>query len=290
MKIQYALPLLALALFSCDRPEKATPSKAWNIVATSPILRITTAHLASDTNRYRVLEAVHAGGHCAHEHHLSAEEMQRLCRADLVIAAGANLDPFVAHAKEQCPQMKVVEVISPCADLPSHEGGKDPHTWLSEKGMQCIVQKTSDALASFDSTNKKSFQEKSAQTQKEIAAKWLNIRAKGAAWQGRKAVSFHGAYAYWAKEFGIQIVHSFGEELEHTQPSAQEIAQLIQTIRDQQVQWLWAGEEELPELTKTVQAETQAKLVLLKSMPNSTDTGFGAYYQMLEENGMRLLK
>lgn len=288
MKLVSLLFISSLLFIGCNQSEPPKNTK-FKIVATTPVLEHFAKRLSSKTNAFETSLAFQSAGHCLHEHSVSVEEMKRLCSANLIIANGVGFEPFLEDAMKQCPKVPVINVAETCADLLTSEGKPDPHVWLGAKSTSCMLATLTKHLMSLDSTKAPIVEHNHAALQKSIDSTWMLMQPKMNSLQGKTAVSFHGTFGYFARDLQIKVVASFGEELEQSSPSAQEIAMLIQKIRSEQVTMLLANAADLPELALTIEKETSIKIIPLKNMMEAFDPNDQHAYEHILTENMQLL-
>jgi|GEM_PF-6305531 len=274
--------LSVLSLLGCkDHPRapKNTAVQAWSVVATTPVIEHLVRRIAVNHPDIRIVQAFHTQGQCLHDHSVTTDEMRNLCSAAVIFANGDSFEPFLDKTLRQCPQIPVIRVGQGCGDLPAHEGGIDPHAWMGARGAQCLVANITNALATQDSIHSKLYQDNGALVSKQLATFWSSIKDKTKALQGVPVVSFHGSFQYLARELSMNMVASFGEEQEDASPSAQQIADLIQKIKAQQVKFLFLGENETPDLAGAVSRETGVRVMRLRNMMEDLDSNDTQAYE-----------
>lgn len=283
MKLITSIAVLFL-LFSCTKDQESAKIQQPKIVVTTPIIAYFTQQISKGISHYKIALASKTEALCTHDLNLSAQEIQQVCKAKMIISAGAGLDPFMQEIKKICPKVPSVEVISPCADLKNQEGIIDPHAWLGKQNTQCILQQIEQSLSKFDSSHAGHYLNNRDAYAKLVDEHWSKLQSRYPEFATMKAISFHGAFGYLAKEFGIQIIETLPEDSEHSKPSAQKIAQLITKIRSKNIQYLFVQEQELPDLAKTIATETNITIVHLYTMNSALEKTNTAYQNTLTHN------
>ena len=281
---------LCCLLCSCKDQPKAQPSvKTISVVATTPVIEHLVRRIAANHPEMRISLAFHTQGLCLHDHSVTTDEMRNLCSATLILANGDGFEPFLDKTLQQCPKIPVIRVGQGCADLPSHEGGLDPHAWMGARGVECLITNSITALAKTDSLHRSLYQTNGAQVRTQISAFWKGVKTEDSLWKGVSAVSFHGSFQYLARELGMNMVASFGEEQEDASPSAQQIASLVQQIKAQQVKFLFLGENETPDLASAVARETGIRVVRLRNLMEELDSSdTQAYEHAIQDDIQRI--
>ena len=181
------------------------------------------------------------------------QDVQRASRARVAIWNGLGLDETVEEAVVELGIPNLVTVtlsagIEPIADeaaddedLAENADGHghaevNPHLWLDPTLAMRYVEQIRDALAEADPANAATYQLNADRYQAELAE--LDAFALGEIAtippERRKLVTFHNAFPYLARHFGLEVVGvvltSPGRE-----PSAGEIAELVTRLREQQI-------------------------------------------------------
>ena len=86
------------------------------------------------------LTSPHLG--CLHDYQLSAGDVRELSDADLLLANGAGMEPFLDKVAGQSPSRRVVEVSE---GIPLMDG--NAHVWVSFDGARRQVDNIASALA-----------------------------------------------------------------------------------------------------------------------------------------------
>ncbi|HSQ43137.1 MAG TPA: metal ABC transporter substrate-binding protein [Fibrobacteraceae bacterium] len=285
---------VALALMACGNSKTPTPKstsvvKPVGVVTTTPVLENLVRRIGHDVAGLKVSLAFQTHGKCLHEHQISTEEMRNLCSASLVVANGVNFEPFLDQAMRQCPQIPVVRVGDNCADMPATDGGTDPHAWFGSKNIDCMASNLTKALAQYDTLHATAYNANGEAVQKQLSDFWNTVHNGNASLRGLPVVSFHGAYNYLARELGMNMVATFGEEQEDVTPSAKQIAELISKIKAQKVSLLMLGENETPDLAAAVARETGVRVIRLRNMMEGLDTNDSqAYEHAIQDDISRL--
>jgi zinc transport system substrate-binding protein len=254
------------------------------IVVTTPVLQLFASQLVKGVPGVSVQRVFETEGHCLHDHQVSAQEMRVLCSAKLVLANGVGFEPFLQKAMAQCPRVPVVNVGDGCADFLLKDSIVDPHVWLG-RGAVCEVRALVRALSSRDQANSMQYLQSGKNLGESIDAAWDSASLQGAPLRGSAVVSFHGAFNYFARELGLNVVASFGEDAESPNPSAQQIAGLIQVIREKKVKALLLGLDESPALAESVSRETGVKILRMDNMLGPFAQGdSSAYARVLLQN------
>ncbi len=109
------------------------------------------------------------------------------------------------------------------ADLKMAEG-RDPHIWLSPKRAEAMVAAMAEAFALADPANKEIYMSNAQEYIAKINSADEYIKQKFEGVVGRKFIAFHPAFAYFADEYGLQMVALQEEGREATLQHMQDMA------------------------------------------------------------------
>ena len=146
-----------------------------------------------------------------------------------------------------------------------HEGhageGSNPHLWLNVTYAQKYVAKLTEALKSADPADAATYDANAAAYQGRLAElhEWAGQRIASIPAEDRKIVSFHEAFPYLADAYGLEIV-GVAVEAPGQDPSAGEIAALIDAIREAKVKAIFSEAQFPSDLVDRIAAETGARV------------------------------
>jgi ABC-type Zn uptake system ZnuABC Zn-binding protein ZnuA len=193
--------------------------------------------------------------------------------ADLIVMNGLGVDEWlvdlVADAgAADTPVVELGEDLEGVTYLQSehHEGqeGHDgeqvnPHLWLDVAYAGKYVEKLTEALDAADPADTATYDQNAVGYQARLAEldTWAREQIQALPAQNRRIVSFHEAFPYLAAAYGLEIV-GVAVEAPGQEPSAGEIAALIDAIRASGVKAI-LGEVQFPtDLVDQIAAETGA--------------------------------
>ena len=223
--------LAAVALgAACGQDDEAEDSGQVKVTATLGLF----ADLVQQVGGDRVqVSALVPGGADVHTYEPPPSEIARLGQAKLVVMNGLDLEAGLEDTLREnaSSSATVLELAAGPPTLPDN-----PHLWLDVQIGMAYVERIRDALASVDPAgddiyraNAEPYLSQLQQLDLEVATAIESIPT-----EQRKLVTFHDAYPYLARRYGLEIV-GFVVESAGSEPSAQEVADLAKAIRDQHV-------------------------------------------------------
>jgi zinc/manganese transport system substrate-binding protein len=258
------VPLFLVVAASCLRAEE-------------PRIRVASLHtvlteIASEVGGGQVeVEALVRPGDDPHTYQPSPEAVARMTQADIVLAAGLNLEPYldrlVRNAGVNGRVIAVGDSVPVILSVPggpgllARKGERDPHWWHSITDMLSatdIVRREFSVLRPGHSAD---FAARARAYEDRLSALQAWTRAQVARLRpaARQLVTSHDAFAYFARDYGF-TVHSISGLSPDGEPDARELAQLIDFMRSERVGAIFPESTANPRLVRGLMEETGAAL------------------------------
>lgn len=225
------------------------------------------------------LTSPHLG--CLHDYQLSAGDVRQLAQADLLLANGAGMEPFLGKIARQSPDLRVVEVSEGIPLM-----NDNAHVWVSFEGARRQVDNIAAALAAAAPGKADRFRSNAEQYKAQLGELEDRMRAALAPLAGTPIVTFHEAFPYFARDFGLKIAGVIERE-PGAEPSARELADTVKLVRERGVKALFA-EPQFPDRSAQVIArETGVKVYELDPVatgPSDPAAARGAWLDAMEKN------
>jgi ABC-type Zn uptake system ZnuABC Zn-binding protein ZnuA len=192
----------------------------------------------------------------------SPQDVASLTDADLVVMNGLGLDewlePVILAAAPDVPVVRLAELLPEVEYVTGEEEGEaaNPHLWLDVGYAKLYARRITDALAAADPDRAAAFRDGGDAYEARLAAldAWVREQIATIAPENRKLVSFHEAFPYFAKAYGLEIVGSVvgvpGQD-----PSAGEVAALVDAIRASGAKAVFTEAQFNPELAEAIADE-----------------------------------
>jgi ABC-type Zn uptake system ZnuABC Zn-binding protein ZnuA len=143
-----------------------------------------------------------------------------LQETDVVFAIGEGLDSWIGPitdgsnttlvmASQGITLSAVTDSITDSPEDHESEGPTDPHYWLTIPNAIVITQTVATKLASADPAHAESYYERRDAYVSQLKAVDADIRKLLSTISQNNIVTFHDAWYYFAKEYGLTIVGSF---------------------------------------------------------------------------------
>ncbi len=143
------------------------------------------------------------------------------------------------------------------------EGALDPHIWLSPELVKAQAQVIHDTLVDLDPAHEADYAANLEDFFADIDALQADIRQTLDGVESRAFMVFHPAWGYFADEFGlIQIPIEVGGQ----EPSAQELAALIDEANEENIKVVFAQPEFSTEDAETITQEIGGEVLLISPL------------------------
>lgn len=300
-KFSFILAIIFLiSVFSgCKKSEEAD----FKIVTSCYPVYIMTLNVVKDIPGVEVVNMCENNTGCLHNFQLRSDDLKKIEKSSAFVINGGGMELFVDKITSELPKVKIVDSSTGIELLKDechhhHEDEEEsehehchheenPHIWMSVSNCMKQVENISSGLAKIDSShaelyekNAKIYTEKLSSLKNKINAGLENITDKN-------IITFHEAFPYFAKEFGLNIVgvinHEPGEE-----PTVKEIKDTIDLIKTKSVKCIFT-EPQYPENTaKTIASETGVSVYALD--PAVTGDGSADSYLNAMEKNLEVLE
>lgn len=241
------------------------------VVATFSILGDWIANVAADKVELKVLVGA---GSDSHTYEPTPADSAALSDADLIFEIGAEFEPWLeALIESSGTKAKRVVLTEGFELLPfegehehdedMHHGGEgDPHVWHDVSLVIQMVERIRDALIEADSANAEAYTLNAAQY---IAALGLLdaeilIAVDEIPEARRVLITTHETFAYFGARYGFEVDSALGVTTEAADPSAGEIAELIERVKAAGVPAIFADNVTNPRLMEQIAREAGVKL------------------------------
>lgn len=176
----------------------------------------------------------------------------------------------------------------------SHQhGSQDPHAWQSLDLAQIYVRNISKGLEQADPANAQYYQGRAKDYVQRIQEldDSIKTRLQAVPVDKRKVITSHDAFSYMGKAYNIRFIPLVGVSSQ-AEPSARDIAQIIQQARSEQIQAIFVENTVSAKLVEQVARETGAKVggTLYSDALGVPGSGVDTYLGMMRSNTDQLIK
>jgi zinc/manganese transport system substrate-binding protein/manganese/iron transport system substrate-binding protein len=174
-----------------------------------------------------------------HEFEVRPDDVKALADADLVVRSGGDLDEWLDGALDSsgsdAPQITLADHVTVVDD--------DPHWWQDPHNAIAAVAALRAALVEADPAGAAAYRRNAAAYTRELERLDERVRAciDRVPAARRTLVTTHDALGYYARRYGIRVVGAvIPSRSTVAQPSAGEVAALVDTIRREGVRAVFA--------------------------------------------------
>jgi len=242
-----------------------------------------------------------------HTYEPSPKDYQAMSDAHVVFINGVGLEEAMSSTLEQVAQRVPVVSLSqdvdllafassadhePDADSEYDEGGDthehesmDPHVWFDPWNVMVWTHNAAEAMSTLHPEQASLFQANAEAYQDELRAldRWIQDAVEQLPEDRRRLVTDHFAFQYLAHRYGFEIVGAVIPAYSTSaQPSAKEIAALVDAIRALEVRAVFVGVGANQRLaTQAVEDTGTALIPLYTGSLSSVDGPAGTYLDLM---------
>lgn len=275
--LRYALIGLAIAVACTATPtpslDPAARAQTPKIIATTTII----ADLASNVTGARV-EALAPAGAAVEDFEPKPEDARKVADARIILVNGLSLDRWSDNLlKNASAGSKVVKLsdslprlgIGDSADEDINKNG-NPHYWFDVKYAKTYAERIRDAVTAADPGGRDYYAQRTAAYLAQLDALDRDIRAQIATIpaERRKLVTSHDAFPYFAAAYGMKIV-GFAEPEAGKEPTAAELAELVQKVKAEKVPAIFSEAAVSPALAQALARDVGVKNVVTDLITDS---------------------
>ncbi|AMA10063.1 metal ABC transporter solute-binding protein, Zn/Mn family [Picosynechococcus sp. PCC 73109] len=153
------------------------------------------------------------------------------------------------------------------SDSHDHEGELlDPHIWLSPQRVKQQAESIYQLLVQLDPDGETIYADNLNQFLVELDQLDQTIRERLAPLENRTFLVFHPAWGYFAADYDLEQISI---EVEGQEPSAAELAQLVQTAKEKQIRTIFVQPQLNAQAAEAIAQEINAEVILLDDLaPN----------------------
>lgn len=217
------------------------------------------------------------------------EDLQAVSRARLIVMNGLGLDDWLKEtiqnaAADGTPLVELAVDLPGVELLPGEEPGEqNPHLWMAIPHAILYVDRIEAGLVAADPANANAYARQADAYRARLEALDADVRERIAAVppEDRKLVTFHDAFPYFARAYGLEVV-GVAVDAPGQDPSAGEVAELIEAIRTSEVKAIFSESQFPTELVDRIASETGATVVAELYDDSLGDAPISSYEALIE--------
>lgn len=298
-----AIIMLIMLVFSGCVKENVDTSKL-NIVTSFYPMYIATVNIVDGIEDVELRNLTESTTGCLHDYQLTTSNMITLSTADILIVNGGGMENFIDKVKETY-DFKIInasEGILEDTDINGfnpeeasndetyenanskeiHEHGENAHIWVSISMYIKQVENISKSLAEIDSKNSEKYMQNAETYIEKLNDLKDRMHTALDNVENKEIITFHEAFSYFADEFNLDIVAVIERE-PGTYPSAGEVAQIIDLVREKDVKAIFVEPQYSRSAADTIARETGVNVYTLDPIVTG-DLEKDAYINIMNQN------
>lgn len=276
-----------------------------NIVTSFYPMYVATLNIVGDAEDIKLTNLSEPKTGCLHDYQMTPADMKLLSKADIFVVNGGGIESFLTDVTESYPKVNIVEACKDILLLEEQEEGHDEeahdhdhesvhvhehgeegnaHAWMSVSTYREMVKSIADQLMAADPKHKSLYKANAAKYDAKLEALETEQKTVMEQLSGMRVISFHEAFAYVAKDYGMQVVCTI--DFDEERPiSAGEPAQVLEAIQHDGATVILAEELYGKNMAETIMAEDDVEVTVLYLDPlNKGDYNKNSYLQGMRAN------
>jgi len=263
LALAFAL-VVAVVVAGCSRAVPTIGSGPVVVVTSTTVLADMVANVGGDLVSVTSLVPKNAD---VHTFEPRPSDVRTVAGAQLLVMNGLGLDDWlektIANAAAGAPLVKLGVNLPGVTLLPGEDPGtQNPHLFMDVKYAEQYAERIASALEKADPARAAAFQSRAAAYEQRLESldQWVRGQVATVPEVDRRIVTFHDAFPYYAREYGITIV-GVAVEAPGQDPSAGYIARLISAIKAAGVRAIFSERQFPTQLVDQLGSETGCKVV-----------------------------
>lgn len=272
---------IALTMLYTGITEDKKDKTQFTIVTSFYPMYVAAANVIGDVKGVTLKNLSEPQTGCLHDYQLTTEDMKLLSKADLFIVNGGGIETFLTDVASNYPKLDIIEA---CQNVPLLKDGEEEnaHAWMSISDYRIQLAAIGSALEQADPEHADAYHENAEAYDEKLAALQEEQDEIRQAAKGQNVIIFHEAYDYVAEDYGFNVSYVLDLD-EERQVSAGEVADVLDQIQKDHVSYIFAEELYGSDMGKTVESESNAKVIYLDAC-NRGDYSKDSYLTAMQSN------
>jgi ABC-type Zn uptake system ZnuABC Zn-binding protein ZnuA len=242
---------LAVALAGCSSSSSSSSGGKLDVLTTVSTITDIVRHVAgSDADVTGIIPE----GADSHTFEPTADSARAIADADLILVNGLHLeDPTLELARSAGKDESTIVALGDEAtdaseyiydfSFPRSDNKPNPHLWMNVRYAIDYAELAAKALGRADPDNAASYESSAATYVAELSELDRAIREAIATIPpgDRVLLTYHDSFAYFAEEYGMRVIGAI-QPSDFAEPSAQDVAELIDQIEREDVPAIFGSE------------------------------------------------
>lgn len=261
------------------------------------------SNVVKDIDNVELINMTNSATGCLHDYSLTTDNIKLLEDCDVFIINGAGMESFLDKVLEQKPDLKIIDASEGIELIKSdyeeesdnhdhdhdhdHDEEYNPHVWLSVENAIKQVENIENKLIEYNSINKDKYSQNAREYIEQLSNLDNKIHSELDNIKNKNIVTFHEAFPYFAKEYGLNIVGVVQREA-GSESSAKELQETIEKIKKLDVKAICVEPQYSTKAAETISKETNVKVYTLD--PIVTEESKNSSYIDIMNKNLETLK
>lgn len=308
-KILIILTLMILSVTGCSSNTNdnntSTSSKekkddSIKVVTSFYPMYLLASNVVEDIDNVELVNMTNSTTGCLHDYSLTTDNIKLLEDCDVFIINGAGMESFLDKVLEQKPDLKVIDASEGIELIKSdymdesdnhdhnhdhdhdHDEEYNAHVWLSVENAIKQVENIEKKLIEYDAINKDKYSKNAKEYIEQLTNLDNKIHSELDNLENKNIVTFHEAFPYFAKEYGLNIVGVVQREA-GSEPSAKELQETIEKIKKLDVKAICVEPQYSTKAAETISKETNVKVYTLDPIVTEESKN-SSYIEIMNKN------
>lgn len=211
-----------------------------------------------------------SGNESPHTYEIKPADVKTVADARVLFKVGLGMEEWLDPAIQNSGNKTLVVVgaatgLTDIVQGDEHDRSGNPHVWLDPEYAKLGIKNLVTALVKLDPKGESLYRKREAAYFVRLDSLSAVISAQFAGLSDRRLITYHDAWPYFARRFGLDIIATV-EPIPGQEPSARELARLVDLIRRERIRVI-TTEPQLPSvLPNMLASETGVKVVVLNPL------------------------
>ncbi|MFQ5423182.1 MAG: metal ABC transporter substrate-binding protein [Phycisphaerae bacterium] len=247
--------LAALTAAGCRRPADVTSPTDGGLRALCSFLPVYvfTLNIVGDAPGVQVQMLLPASAGCPHDYEVTARDIKRLSRADVLVVLG-GIDNDIRRTAAAVGAGAAV-VVAQAKSVDATQTHANPHVWVSPHRAVGLVRAICDGLCRADPARAEIYRRNTAAYAAKIERLADEVAALALTVRGRRVAVVHGVFDDLADDLGLNIVATI-RSADGGLPSPRELHNVIRTIQSRHAVALFSEPQYPADLPEQIARQT----------------------------------
>lgn len=192
------------------------------------------------------------------------KEMTKLSEAQIYFGIGVpaeeNIFKNITNSTKLIRLEKAVNEIYHDLEI---NGGRDPHIWLSIKRAIVMITEMEKELSQLDNNNQEVYKSNSEKYINELKKLEKEITQKFSTCKGKKFITFHPSFAYFADDYGLEM---YSLEQDGKEADAKQLANMIDFAKKENIKAIFYQAEHSSKQATAFAEEINGQAIMLEPL------------------------